>query len=132
MISRRTRDLELIKYEPELAGVTMSIYPFHIALQRIAGVKTHPFVFFANFGVFPAESWGCPLGAYRDIASVVMPPLSKSYIRCLNSVWSSVVVQNRGLWVVQKFLARGVFLASELVLFCALLHSSPCSPESRI
>jgi hypothetical protein len=55
MISRRTRDLELIKYEPELAGVTMFIYPFHIALQKIAGVKTHPFGFCANFGVFPAE-----------------------------------------------------------------------------
>jgi hypothetical protein len=94
----------------------MSIYPFHIALQRIAGVKTHPFVFFANFGVFPAESWGCSLGAYRDIASVVMPPLSKSYISCLNSVWSFIVVQKRCLLVVQKFLAKGVFLASELVL----------------
>jgi hypothetical protein len=116
MISRRTRDLELIKYDPELAGVTMFIYPFYVVLQRIAGVNTHLFVFCAKFGGFPAESWGCSLGAYRDIASVVMPPLSKSYIRCLNSVWSSVVVQNRCLLVVQKFLAKGVFLASKLVL----------------
>jgi hypothetical protein len=116
MISRRTRDLGLIKYEPELAGVTMFIYPFYIVLQRIAGVKTHRFGFCANFGVIPAEPWGCSLGAYREIASVLMPPLSKSYIRCSNSVWSSVVVQDCCLLVVQKFLAKGVFLASELVL----------------
>ena len=116
MISRRTRDLELIKYEPELAGVTMFIYPFYIVLQSIANVKTRLFGFRANFGVFPAESWGCSLGAYRDIAGVLMQPLSKSYIRCLNSVWSSVVVHNRCLLGAQKFLAKGVFLASELVV----------------
>jgi hypothetical protein len=122
MISRKSRDLELVKYEPKLAGVTMFIYRFYVVLHKIAGVKTHLFGFGASLGVFPAESWGCSLGAYRDIASVLMPPLSKSYIRCLNSVWSSVVVQDRCLLVAQEFLAKGVFLASELVLYFTLFE----------
>jgi hypothetical protein len=117
MIFRRTRDSSrLIKYEPELAGVTMFIYLFYVVPQRIADVKTGLFDFGANFRVFPAETWGCSLGAYKDIASVVMAPLSKSYIRCLNSVWPSFVVQDRCLLVVQNFVSKGVFLASELVL----------------
>jgi hypothetical protein len=94
MISRRTLELVLVKYEPELAAVTMGNYPFHIARQRIPRVNTRLFGFCANFGVFPGESWGCSLGAYRDtgIASVLMPPLSKSYIRRLNSLLASIVV----------------------------------------